>query len=62
MFSNKEINTLKGLLYAASQSSGNSPVEYRHNFDTSLQKYFSIYPNVDESDDVFSSGDFPIEE
>ena len=60
MLTNKEINTLKGLFYAAScvQSSRN-PVDYRQQFDSALECYFTCYPNDDENNDSYQSGDFP---
>lgn len=50
MFSNKEINTLIGLFFAASHSSSQNPVQYHEEFTTALNTYFSCYSNADEND------------
>ena len=58
MFTYKDINTIKGLLYAAScTKSSNNPQEYRLNFDQALNAYFSCYPNYEESDEPYQSPD-----
>lgn len=61
MYTNKEINTLKGLLYAAScAKSSYDPTVYRPDFDSALERYFSCYPNDDETNENYSSGDLPV--
>ena len=62
MFTNKEINTLKAMFFAASRSSSSNPDIYRREFDDALEVYFSCYPNDDIDDEVYSDGDFPFDE
>ncbi len=62
MFSNKEINTFIGMFYAASHSSSANPVQYHEEFINALNTYFTCYPNDDENEDIYTSGDFPFKE
>ena len=59
MFTNKEVNTLKAMFYAASRASSLNPDTYRREFDEALGHYFSCFPNDEADDEVYSDGDFP---
>jgi len=61
VFTNKDINTLTGLFYAASCAHASpDPTVYYNEFSQALDRYFSCYPNDVENDDIFQSGDFPV--
>lgn len=63
MFTNKDINTIKGLFYAAScTKSSYDPTVYHNEFSDALERYFTCYPNSDESDDDYCAGDSPASE
>lgn len=61
MFTNKEINTLTAMFFAASRSSSPDPVQYYREFTDALDVYFLCYPNDDTNDDVYDADDFPTE-
>lgn|GEM_PF-6147190 len=56
MFTYKEINTLKGLLYASSCTKSKDIQNYTKEFNHALDIYFECYPNDDFSDNEFSDG------
>lgn len=63
MLTNKDINTIKGLFYAAScTKSSQDPTVYYNEFSDALGQYFSCYPNDDETDDVYCDGDLSCNE
>lgn len=63
MLTNKDINTIKGLLYAASCTKTTGyPTTYREEFDKFLEEYFHCFPNIDEDNEPYQSPDFPLEE
>ena len=62
MFTNKEINTLIGMFFAASCTPATDPVQYHEGFTNALREYFLCYPNLDENDDIYEAGEFPADE
>ncbi len=62
MFTNKEVNTLIGLFFAASHSSSADPQQYNQEFNAALNTYFTHYPNDDMIEDTYSLGDSPMDE
>lgn len=57
MFTNKEVNTLKAMFYAASRASSHNPDTYRREFDEALTDYFTCFPNDEIIEDDYSDGD-----
>ncbi len=59
MFTNKEVNTLKAMFYAASRASSPNPDIYRREFDEALNDYFICFPNDEIIEDDYFDGDIP---
>lgn len=63
MYTNKDINIIRGITYAfACAKDYSDPVAYRNIFDTALQEYFIRYPNFEEDDNPYQTPDFLEEE
>lgn len=62
MFTNRKMNTLVGLFYAASQSSSPNPNIYGKEFRDALNSYFLAYPNMDYDESSCIDGDDPVNE
>lgn len=60
MFTNKDVNTLKAMFYAASCTNGITDLRhYSSEYDKALERYFNSFPNEEYSNEAFTAGDVP---